>query len=439
MKKFIQTSLVAIILLNIFSIATYAENPVNEHVISGKVIQHEDVKKFISNYQFSGEEAPVTLKNNNAIISGENVSIKGQIEYNNAMKPLDLTGSLYNSETQKDNLDAYVGELKDTTGNFDVEYFFLKNNDVEYKETLNKDLAKDKLIILYLKDKEGNLLLFESNLDQFHIDINNLSSIQNKAEPINDFLWFTKIVDGIVTEDQIFSPQSNHSTYTSTNVYSKTTVAGGKTYKENVRGEVKAQIVDVGAGVSTAYTTLTLKESTYIDGTLYSNTSNFTIHNGKTSANDLKGHIALGYNTTVNYSKWTGTYSKQVGVADVSFDLGIGLAGKLASASIPISFSQKSSREENDQSTSYYAQNGQYPKTAGMAIAKTKGVYLDKNNDYFTLNTTISTIDTGLTKNYQSLAKFLWNFDIYYYGQISPVASLKDFGPQLYYLSNYKG
>lgn len=141
----------------------------------------------------------------------------------------------------------------------------------------------------------------------------------------------------------------------------------------------------------------------------------------------------------MNYSKWTGTYSKQTGVADVSFDLGIGLAGKLASASIPISFSQKNSREENEQSISYYPENGQYPKTAGMAILKSKGVYLDKNNDYFTLNATISTIDTGLTQNYQSLAKFLWTFDIYYYGQVSPTASLKDFGPQLYYLSNYKG
>jgi len=103
---------------------------------------------------------------------------------------------------------------------------------------------------------------------------------------------------------------------------------------------------------------------------------------------------------------------------------------------IPISFSQKNSREENEQSISYYPENGQYPKTAGMVILKSKGVYLDKNNDYFTLNATISTIDTGLTQNYQSLAKFLWTFDIYYYGQVSPTASLKNFGPQLYYLSN---
>jgi len=123
----------------------------------------------------------------------------------------------------------------------------------------------------------------------------------------------------------------------------------------------------------------------------------------------------------VNYSKWTRTYSKQAGIADVSFDLGIGLAGKLACASIPISFSQKNSREENEQSISYYPENGQYPKTAGMAILKSKGVYLDKNNDYFTLNATISTIDTGLTQNYQSLAKFLWTFDIYYYGQMSGI------------------
>ncbi|MGZ9583817.1 hypothetical protein [Paenibacillus marinisediminis] len=436
MKKISSLLVVISMLFTVFGGTSYADSTVT---LKGTEIRNDNIEQFLSNLKFSGNEDEVEMNMINYSISDSGVDIKGEVTYerDRVKTPFHLSGEMFKSNTQKNVSNSYSGKLIDLQSNFEVMLFFIKDNTYEYKPTINKELLDSQIIQIYLKDKYNNLLAFETKLE--NITIGDLKNITKEADPGNDFLWFTRLVDAPITVNPApTTPLSNSSVYLSTNVYSRTQNYAGQVIQENVRGEVWGQIVDVGSsGTSTAYSKIVLAESTYIDGKLHSNSSNFQIHNGAVSLNDMIGKVALGYNTTVNKSVWSGTYYKYgILTGDISLDFGIGLAGKLLSATLPLSFSYVDTKVKDENSVSFYASNGNYPKTAMVKVKKTDKTFLKDNGDFYNLVATISTIDSSETKDYSTTAKFGWTFGIYYSTENNPIASFTDFGPSTTYKSN---
>ena len=134
----------------------------------------------------------LTLNVENIGINGDDITFSGSVS-NTAVTEFNFVGKLYNSYTQKDGFHTYVADLKDQCNNFDVLYFMVKDDAKVYKYALNKSLQNSRLFVLYLMDKDGNVLTFEDSIDKLGVDFSNIK-LTDTAPSNFDYLWFTKIL-----------------------------------------------------------------------------------------------------------------------------------------------------------------------------------------------------------------------------------------------------
>ena len=335
-KKLVSMFLITVMILSISPINIFASN---DKVVSGMVIPKEQVENVFESgnlppQAYSGNNAQ-TMYINQVNIQNETISITGNVFLNNQANQFHLIGDLFNSNLQKRGFSAYCAKLIDQNDNYNVLYCFIKNDTLPYDYVLNQELSNSKLLQLYLKDANGNVIAIEDDLDNISINTENLQSTK-VADSEDDELWFGKILPGTYTEYEPITSYSLQDGISYTTTLSRSSTYYGQQWVEYANAKVWGQIGDVPKyGNASAQSALKLEESTYIDGTYYDSISNFSLQEG--SNTDLKGIIALGYNTVGLSSQWTGKYWKGSSFnGSVSLGLGWGIGHINASYDISI-------------------------------------------------------------------------------------------------------
>ncbi|MNJ44389.1 hypothetical protein D3C77_394390 [compost metagenome] len=135
----------------------------------------------------------------NATISLENIQLQGDvlnfnaiINYNNTEKGLAASGNLYKSYKQDNSINSVVGDLEDSTHNFNVLLFDIYNDSSEDKVITNKKYENSPHLKIYLKDQEGNILLFEVDVPK---ELESVEvSTNDRIDTEKDFFWFISVI-----------------------------------------------------------------------------------------------------------------------------------------------------------------------------------------------------------------------------------------------------
>jgi hypothetical protein len=436
-KVLLLGSLVSLLMFN--TSAAWASSQQVEESIGHKTTKAEIGNALKSQTpKIEGEQTKIKIYSVNH--SDNSISIDGNV---NGLD-IALNGTLYNSFTQNEGFQTYVGDLKDSTGNFEVLYFLIKNDTNYYKYALDQKNTSSKFYDLVLKDKQGNILTFESSLDQLNIPDNFKVTTPEKPIPSLDYLWFTKVSTPEETGEEkpepVITPQSIHSDYVSTPVTYRIWYYGGDKFKENVRGQVNGQITDVGrSGTSAAQVGLTLYESTYRNDVLYSNDTNYTIqYAGLSSQKDFLLEIGLGKNTGVVGEQWSGKYYKYDTLTPaISATVGAGFKAAGLDFDVQLTLEGGTSVQKQTNYTPVWKKtDGTYAKTAIHKFPASSGVWLKNNGDNLNLTSNIATIDSTLTHGVSTTAKFAATFQIFYYSESTTPVTYTDLGPTISYLTN---
>lgn len=436
-KIVVVNALIALLLVVFLPSVIMGHERSNERVITGTQIK-KDISEAFENLEL-GDHPNVDLILDNSSLDDNKMTLNGTI-YNENQESLNFNvkGELFNSINQEHGYSSYVGDLNDVTGNFEVLYFMIKNDNNHYEYLFNKDLASQQMFLLYLRDPQSkDVYVFESSLSELGVSkgIEKLN-LKEYAETSDDFLWFAKVVDPIdqsVEEIENITPFSNNNAVNSTR-HTRTSKYGGGEIKETIVITVNSNIIDVGtSGTSQAYSTLSIKQTTHVNGSFHSNSSNFMIHRGKTSLRNLIGQIALGYNTVANETQWYGNY-REHGKNQNILDIGKSILPWELGSVFDV-FNIESADVKERRNIEHYG----VTKNSHVRISKNKGLYLKNNNDKITLKSNISTYKSSASANYFTSARFGWTFDVYYEdGGADLVQGYTNFGNTIYYLSNVK-
>lgn len=447
-KKVFTLSLATVLLLST-GLSVHAAQENDNNPINGAIIEKVNIKKTFEEGSLNlpnAKKKSLELVTTNVSLQDGHLLIQGSVNNSNTSENTQFTlnGKLYNSYTQNEGYANYVADLTDEQNNYEVLYFLIKNDSKNLKYVLNKDLTDEKIFILYLKDKYGNVLAFEDSLDKLGIDVSNLS-LNETASAKNDYLWFTQILTP-TEEGKIENPISDigiksvHSSSSTTSIVYKDWTYGGDSYRESAWATVNASIGDVPRyGSAAAQTTLTLVEYVYRNSTLFSRDSNYQLqYAGSVAVRDMYGKIAVGNNTTVQNFFWDGAYWEWSNFqTSLSIRLATGLSAWNTSANVGLTITAPEYKQRGSSNLkTLYPSGGNFPKLAVTHIEKSKNLYLDNNDDYLTMAANIATADSSQTTNVSTSAKFGWTFDIFYYSEFTPKDSRTDFGPTINYTSN---
>ncbi|WP_163537356.1 hypothetical protein [Gracilibacillus sp. YIM 98692] len=423
-------------------------NPTNSESISGSFLDETIVEQTLKSGELKvPQNKRIKLHPDKLYLDNNLIELEGYItRREGAVKKLNLSGQLYDSYTQKEGFDSYVGDLSDQSENFQVLYFMIKNDNVDYKYAFNQKLSDEKIFMLYLQDEDGNLYIFEEKLDQINIDASKINTTK-KAQSNIDYLWFTNVLE----PDEIGKSKNNnyHDSIGIASVNSDTKVSpivyrdwtyGGDEFRESAWAKVYGLVNDVPQyGSSTAQTDLRLQEYVYKNGEFYSNDSNYKLQAaGSQAQRDIEGKIAFGYNTNVNYTYWDGEYWvwNEPNVA-IKLKLATGLSLWSNGPSLGLELVQAEEKYSGSSNyTTYYPEGDDFPKNGVIYIEKEKDLYLDNHEEKLFLIADISTAKSSATTNVSTSAEIGWTFDIFYYDEFEPDDSQTNFGFSLDYISN---
>jgi hypothetical protein len=449
-KIVIMLILVLCVLFNGIWVSVQAITPGN---VCGSLIEKDNVDAVFSKCSLdqisnAANINSVTLSVLDANINKNSVNIVGKIS-GLARSEINLSGNLYKSVLQNNGLNAYVADLKDLCGNYDVLYFLIRSDSSVYEFALNDKAENGRDFVLYLRDKDGNVLAFEDTVDKLGIDFSNIDA-PNVASSRIDSLWFAKILSpvnrGIIaSESSVFEPNygmvidSIHSSYIYSPILYTEWSYGGYLYRESCWAKINGLIVDIPhAGTSSAQTTITLCEHLYQNGVEIGNDTLYTIQNeSQYGVRDMYGKIALGYNSAVTCYYWDGNYWTSSGFrTSITASLGGGFSTPFASASLYLNLEAASAiyNGSNHLKTLYPDGSGNYPKNAIKKIPKANNIWLENNGDYLDMVATVATIDSSAATDVVTTARFAWTFDVLY--DLTVQASYTNKGLALTYTSN---
>lgn len=135
---------------------------------NGNLIQPNDIEEVINTRTIHKKNrninsSKISLDFTKTDISKNKLQLKGYIIESSTNKKVkfDLDGTLYLGSEQKVGLDTYVATLTDRSKNFDVLYFYIKNDTQKTKYIFDDNLNDKKMFAMYLQDDAGNVYIFE--------------------------------------------------------------------------------------------------------------------------------------------------------------------------------------------------------------------------------------------------------------------------------------
>lgn len=278
-------------------------------------------------------------------VDENSIVINGTYEHT----PFTFNGDVYKSSLfDEDNL-IYVCDLSENNDSLTANYCEITTSNSSTSITGiyedNTDIFK-----LYFTDSEGNLVLYESDLDSLNINgINSISTTEATSAEI-DTAWFTTVLDPIETSErtldsftdeeiaadeglqeifnQIYSTKTRSSNnYTwSGSVYTSTYKVGTETFVYRACPYFEGNIGDVPQYGTTQWTTaLKLSESVTVDGTVANQYTNIYY------LKNMHCEMGAGTNTELISRTLGGSYVRVVaGTVSVNF---AGLLAKVINTS----------------------------------------------------------------------------------------------------------
>ncbi len=214
MKKCISIILSMAFLFS-FTFSVYAmENDDRSHInsdtvtSSGRVMSLSDFNtlygppslSMYANNVMSEQSAQITINNIN--IQKDILSFTANISVDGVSEKLSASGKLYNSYKKKDGINSIIGDLVDYNKNYEILLFEIYNDNHEEILRIDSPLADTPHLKLYLKDSEGQILLFELHIPTVLLDIEIAN--QEKSPLDKDAYWFAQVIPP-VEEKEIFS------------------------------------------------------------------------------------------------------------------------------------------------------------------------------------------------------------------------------------------
>lgn len=446
MKKFLSIvlSVVLIMGMNVNVLAFDEENTTEYIPVLDKASAQATFRTGnLSSVQTRGLINSTSCSISNLTLTENNVSVILELGTDN--KQVTLQGVLYDSYIQNEGYNAYVGNMTDISGEYEVLYFLIKDDTLEYKYILSEEYSSERAIVIYLQDENEEVYIIEQTLPQ--INGGNLADIDLELAPARmDYLWFTKILtpdeEGKLPNTVANNTREGRNGMEVTTIVFRDWTYGGDSFRESAWAKVEALIVDVGTSTSDANTKLSLVEYVYCNNSFYSNDSNYHLQAaGSQAVRDMYGKIAVGYNTAISEVSWGGKFwvwnNGSLSLApSISIGIGVGRGIWSLGASLSLEISAPVSVQNESNGHGFYVENGIYPKTARYYIEKSKNIYLEDNGDYLEMCSDIYTINTDLAKNIETSAEIGWTFDIFYYDEFTPADSQTDFGPTVSYIVN---
>lgn len=197
--KFLMKVLLPVILTLGLTVPVFAQQDVKEvpELTKGLALPIEEFNSLYGKPTSNLEEITsidenATIKIQNIQINDNQISLSAIVNYNNQNKTLEATGELYNSYKQEDSINSIVGDLKDTSGNFEIKLFDIYNDTAKDKMIVNYSLENLPHLKVYLSDHQENIILFETSLpeDLEQISVNN----NDKIDTEKDFFWFNDVI-----------------------------------------------------------------------------------------------------------------------------------------------------------------------------------------------------------------------------------------------------
>lgn len=350
-------------------------------------------------------------------LSNDRLNLKGYV--NN--KEFNLTGTLYASENSSD---LIVGNLLDTTNNYEVLYFGLSTNPSEtlIVNSETKDILKKNGYagFLYLRDIQSNDMKFIEFNPTKIISKNNFKSMLSNLRVCNheDQFWYAKILEpievkavdlplvenialseprteGLIEYRGLITPMA--ATYQDT-VY---------TYSYNVSGAYVDESIKVRHyidGPSTLYSQGTfvaklmiVEEKTVSSNVPSMNSSNSNMKIG--AYGDSRVDVATSPGDYLQQVIWGGTYYKPG-----SIDVQVGWSYSLPGANIGVSTNYTNSSIYTSHTyKSFDNVNGTYVRNDGIKWTKQKHQLIDVNHNFdhsFTVNKLNTSGNKTFTANF---------------------------------------
>lgn len=335
-------------------------------------------------------------------ISDNNIEVVGDIDG----EDICLEGNIFDSYTQKDGYKSYVSNMVDKENNYKVIYCYIQLNSKYYKYSFDDQLRDKPMFLLYLQDKTGNLIVFEQELSDLNI---NLEEVEKNnyplADSIDDYLWFFKVSEP--TENEIVENVMQLSTeYGSTvsPIVLRTSVIGGEEFRVSAWGKIEASISE-----HTAQTTLYLQEFVYKESELYSNDTPFAIVYPYGSSTTM-GKIIVGDNTTIQNYRWSGNYYVGGSLnASVTAGLSLGYFAPFAGIGLNFSLGYTGPLEVNSAEVCTYPNNNTWPRAALIKSPDNKELSLQNHGQHLNFIAGIASI---LNDYVSTEAQFAWSFQI---------------------------
>jgi len=285
----------------------------SESLIEGVKVYAKDVQNtFESGGISKGSYDKVAMDIKNININGNNIKIEADVKQGDDIANILLKGNMYNSYKQQEKgIESYVGALKDDYNVFEVVYFGLKNSDKEDRVLFLPSLNNKKNIILYLKDKEGNVFAFQDELNKIKVDFSELQC-DKIADPQYDMGWFINMLKPHKSKvepfdskyfpnhpvNQITTKRSDGYYLWTGDMYYESYIVGWELYEFYASPYFEGYINDVPQAGDVEWTSsLKLAQSTYINDEFqdYHNAHFYKITNG--SSQNIQCTVAAGENT----------------------------------------------------------------------------------------------------------------------------------------------
>lgn len=335
-------------------------------------------------------------------ILANNIEVVGDING----EDICLEGNIFDSYTQKDGYESYVSNMVDKENNYKVIYCYIQLNSKYYKYSFNDQLRDKPMFLLYLQDKNGNLIVFEQELSNLDVNLEELEKNNYPlADSIDDYLWFFKVSE--LTENEIVAnvmPLATEYNSTVSPIVLRTSVIGGEEFRVSAWGKIEASISD-----NTAQTTLSLQEYVYKESELYSNDTPFAIVYPYGSSTTM-GKIIVGDNTTIQNYRWNGDYYVGGSLnASATAGLSIGYFGPFAGIGLNFSLGYTAPLEVNDTEECLYPDNNEWPRAALIKSPDNKELSLQNHGQHLNFIAGIASISDEYTS---TEAQFAWSFQI---------------------------
>jgi hypothetical protein len=342
--------------------------------------------------------------------------------------------------------DVVVGDLADITNNYQIVYFRIKNSKVADKVLFNQQLNQQRTFIMYLKDSNGNMFIFEEDLDNINYDFSGIKCSKTANSDI-DIGWFLNVVKAkreLIDFDQSLFPnmitekERNIDEVTSSHYYiwgppstiSYSADIGGEHYQWLGYPYFEGYINDVPGSVHEHWTsTLKLAQSAYIDGELqdYHNAHFFRLVGSSDNNDEIIGTLAAGENTRLQsrHLGYTFLKSSQTNYAGAIWT-SVGWIAK-SSATFnaayelidnAISFFNGIDYNDEEQVTNDSLKVLEANTRADSYKVTDSSLSICCSHQSIDLSYDVYTLNDDLTPNYDTYAAINWKFDLEFNGSL---------------------